>query len=76
MKRTVKYCMENPWRCPSCGNRFPSKLKFEKHKNEKEICHLAYLEGLVAVEVLVMMGNDRPLKDWEYALPINVFKRM
>lgn len=33
-KKTLKY-LRNPWRCPSCGNKFLSELEFKMRKTIK-----------------------------------------
>lgn len=75
-KREMAYCAKNPWRCPSCGVRFPTKGKFKGHLNEIKTCVDNYYDGLIAVKKSVSSPSGPSwIKEWEAQLPINVMRK-
>ncbi len=76
-KKQMKYASDNPWVCPSCELRFPTKEIMKKHWNKNDICDEYQFEGLIALSAIgingaTAMGN---FDNWRKKQPKKMLER-
>ena len=72
-KAEKEYAFNNPFLCPCCRLRFPSKELREEHWKENEICDEYQFEGKCLLQGIGMNGRFEHLRKWEENNPFKKF---
>lgn len=74
-----KDAFDNPWRCPSCEVRFPTKEKMDEHWEQNNTCYKYSLYGIALIESIRYNGADgkwgEHFDDWKREQPKKLFMK-